>query len=124
MLRVVQCSWLSELRRVDSGLRVRPYPDTTFDRRGLLQHRAVRPTNAFRGALMKMMISTCAGAVPFAARLRRQTPYAIVARVVASAAVIGALACSPEPATAQFTQQGPKLVGSGAVGEAVFQGHS
>ena len=65
---------------------------------------------------MKMMNSTRVGAVPFAARTWRQSPSSFVVRVVASAAVIGALACAPDPAAAQFTQQGPKLVGSGAVG--------
>jgi hypothetical protein len=73
---------------------------------------------------MKMMILTRAGAVPFAARSRRQSPASIVARVIASAAVIGALAWAPRPAAAQFTQQGPKLVGSGAVGTVVSQGSS
>jgi FG-GAP-like repeat len=71
---------------------------------------------------MKMMISTRGGAVPFAGRWWRLNPFSIVAPVVASATVIGALACAPEPAAAQFTQQGPKLVGSGAVGSDVFQG--
>jgi hypothetical protein len=71
---------------------------------------------------MKMMILTRAGAVPFAARARRQSPVSIVARVIASAAVIGALTCGQ--AAAQFTQQGPKLVGSGAVGTTVSQGSS
>ncbi len=65
---------------------------------------------------MKMMNSTRVGAVPFAARTWRQSPSSFVVRVVAFAAVIGALACAPDPAAAQFTQQGPKLVGSGVVG--------
>jgi FG-GAP-like repeat/FG-GAP repeat len=64
---------------------------------------------------MKMLSSTRAGAVPFAAPSWRRTPSPIVARVVASAAVIGALVYAPQPAAAQFTQQGPKLVGSGAI---------
>jgi hypothetical protein len=62
------------------------------------------------------VISTRASGVAFAVRSRRQGPSAIVARVIASAAVIGAIICVSEPAAAQFTQQGPKLVGSGAVG--------
>jgi hypothetical protein len=73
---------------------------------------------------MKMMILPRAGAVPLAARSRRESPASIVARVIASAAVIGALASAPEPAAAQFTQQGPKLVGSGAVGPTASQGYS
>jgi FG-GAP-like repeat/FG-GAP repeat len=73
---------------------------------------------------MKMMILTRAGATTFAARARRQNPSSIVARVVASAAVIAALVCDTEPAAAQFTQQGPKLVGSGAVGSQAMQGSS
>jgi hypothetical protein len=73
---------------------------------------------------MKMMISTRGGAVSFAARWWRQTPPSIAARVIASAAAIGALACALEPAAAQFTQQGPKLVGSGAVGNLIQQGSS
>jgi hypothetical protein len=73
---------------------------------------------------MKMMILTRAGAATFAARARRQNPSSIVASVVASAAVIAALVCASEPAAAQFTQQGPKLVGSGAVGSQAMQGSS
>jgi hypothetical protein len=71
-----------------------------------------------------MMISMRAGAASLAVRPWRQIPSSIVARVVTSAAVIGALACAPGPAAAQFTQQGPKLVGSGAAGPVAFQGYS
>jgi hypothetical protein len=48
----------------------------------------------------------------------------VFARVVGSAAVIGALAWAPEPAAAQFIQQGPKLVGIGVAGSTVLQGAS
>jgi FG-GAP-like repeat/FG-GAP repeat len=72
---------------------------------------------------MKMMILTRAGAVSSAVR-SRQSLSAIVARVVAFAAVIGALVCAAERAAAQFTQQGPKLVGSGGVGYQNRQGQS
>jgi lipocalin len=65
---------------------------------------------------MKMMILTRAIAATFAARARRQSLSWFVARVIASAAVICALVCAPEPAAAQFAQQGPKLVGSGSSG--------
>ena len=40
------------------------------------------------------------------------------------AAVIGALACAPQPAAAQFTQQGPKLVGTGIGGHGASEGWS
>jgi hypothetical protein len=73
---------------------------------------------------MKMMISTRAGAVPFDARRWRQSPSSILAGVIASATVLCTLTCAPEPAAAQFTQQGPKLVGSGAIGRVVNQGSS
>jgi VCBS repeat protein len=81
----------------------------------VLRHRAIGLTK-HPGGLMKMMILTRAGAVSFAARARRQSPASIVARAIASAAFIGALICVPGPVAAQFTQQGPKLVGSGNSG--------
>ncbi len=37
-----------------------------------------------------------------------------IAKAVASVLVFGALLCASQPASAQFTQQGPKLVGGGA----------
>ena len=54
-------------------------------------------------------------------RGRGQKQSLVVTRVVAAA--IGALVCVSVPAAAQFTQQGNKLVGSGAVGSA-NQGYS
>ena len=45
------------------------------------------------------------------------------ARTVASILVFAALVCAARPASAQFVQQGSKLVGSGAVG-AALQGWS
>jgi hypothetical protein len=41
-----------------------------------------------------------------------------IARAVASVLVFAALVCAARPASAQFTQQGPKLVGSGPIGAA------
>ena len=43
---------------------------------------------------------------------------ASLAAAIAPVLVFGALLCAAQPALAQFTQQGPKLVGSGAVGGA------
>jgi hypothetical protein len=43
---------------------------------------------------------------------------------VAAAVCFSALLVSPELAVAQFTQQGPKLVGTGAVGTPIIQGYS
>src|SRR6202008_4387470 len=48
----------------------------------------------------------------------RPSRSSIVAQIVASAAVLGALVFVPQPVAAQFTQQGPKLVGSGSGGSA------
>ncbi len=62
--------------------------------------------------------------VSFGPRARRESPSAIVARVIVSAALIGALACASKPVAAQFTQQGPKLVGAGVVGSEALQGIS
>jgi hypothetical protein len=73
---------------------------------------------------MKVMGSTRTGAMTFAALASWQSLSSVAARVVASAMVIGALAFAPKPAAAQFTQQGPKLVGSGAVGYEILQGLS
>ena len=39
-----------------------------------------------------------------------------VARIAASTLIFSVLACVSQPASAQFTQQGPKLVGLGGVG--------
>jgi hypothetical protein len=47
-----------------------------------------------------------------------------LAKAVAAVAVFAALLCGPQPAAAQFVQQGPKLVGTGAVGFQVAQGWS
>ena len=44
-------------------------------------------------------------------------------KAIAPVLVFGALLCAAQPALAQFTQQGPKLFGSGAVG-AADQGQS
>ena len=41
-----------------------------------------------------------------------------IGKAIAPVLVFGALLCAAQPALAQFTQQGPKLVGSGAVGAA------
>jgi hypothetical protein len=46
-----------------------------------------------------------------------------IAKAVASVLVFAALVCAAQPASAQFTQQGQKLVGNGAVGGAL-QGRS
>jgi lipocalin len=46
-----------------------------------------------------------------------------IANAVACVLVFAALVCAARPASAQFTQQGPKLVGSGAAG-AAEQGYS
>ena len=46
------------------------------------------------------------------------------AKALASVLVFGALICASHPAAAQFEQQGPKLVGIGAVGTPVYQGKS
>jgi VCBS repeat protein/FG-GAP repeat protein len=71
-----------------------------------------------------MMISMRSGAVFSSARTSWKNRSSIVARVTAAAAVIGALVFAPKPAAAQFTQQGPKLVGSGAIGLFTQQGSS
>ncbi len=73
---------------------------------------------------MNTTISTRAGGVPSAARARRQGLFAIVAKVIAAAAAIAGSVCVPQPAAAQFTQQGAKLVGAGAVGSEVDQANS
>ena len=41
-----------------------------------------------------------------------------IGKAIAPVLVFGALLCAAQPALAQFTQQGPKLVGTGAVGNA------
>ena len=46
-----------------------------------------------------------------------------IGKAIAPVLVFGALLCAAQPALAQFTQQGPKLVGTGAVGVAE-QGYS
>jgi hypothetical protein len=53
-----------------------------------------------------------------AAASRPNLPSAI-AKPVACVLVFAALVCASRPASAQFTQQGPKLFGSGAVGIAI-----
>jgi hypothetical protein len=70
------------------------------------------------------MISTRFSGVPLPVRAWRRSRFSIVARVIASAAVIGALVCAPEPAAAQFTQQGPKLVGTADSRFAYIEGQS
>ncbi len=67
---------------------------------------------------MQILISKRAVSVAFAMSSWRQSRSSIVAQVVACTAVIAALVCTPQPGAAQFTQQGPKLVGSGSVGRA------
>jgi hypothetical protein len=73
---------------------------------------------------MNTTISARAGGASFAARARRQGRFAIVAKVIATAAAIAGSICVPQPAAAQFTQQGAKLVGAGAVGPEVDQANS
>jgi hypothetical protein len=53
------------------------------------------------------------GAIAAASRPNRASA---IAKAVASVLLFAALFCAARPAAAQFTQQGPKLVGSGAVG--------
>jgi hypothetical protein len=82
-----------------------------------------RLTLKYSGGLMQILISKRAVSVAFAVRScamrsRRQSRSSIVAKVVACTAVIAALVSIPHPVAAQFTQQGPKLVGSGSVGAA------
>jgi hypothetical protein len=60
------------------------------------------------------------GAVAAASRPNRAPA---IAKAVACVLVFAALVCAAQPAAAQFTQQGPKLVGSGAAG-AAQQGYS
>ena len=59
---------------------------------------------------MKMMISTHADGAAIAPRTQRQSRPLIVLQV--AAAMLGALVYTYEPAQAQFTQQGPRLVGT------------
>ena len=83
---------------------------------------------------MKTTISMRAGSAPLAARAWRGGLFAqsllakglfpIVARAIAIAAVIGTPICILHPAAAQFTQQGAKLVGTGAIGSVVDQANS
>jgi hypothetical protein len=72
---------------------------------------------------MRTTISMRAGAAP-SERARRQGLFAIVAKVVAAAVAIGGPIGVPQPAAAQFTQQGAKLIGTGAVGSGVNQANS
>jgi hypothetical protein len=72
---------------------------------------------------MRTTISMRAGAAP-SERARRQGLFAIVAKVVAAAVAIGGPIGVPQPAAAQFTQQGAKLIGTGAVGSEVNQANS
>jgi hypothetical protein len=60
------------------------------------------------------------GAVAAASRPNRASA---IAKAVACVLVFAALVCAARPAAAQFTQQGPKLVGGGAAG-AAGQGES
>jgi hypothetical protein len=70
---------------------------------------------------MKILISKGAVGVAPAMPSWRQSRSSIVAQAVASIAVIAALVAIPQPVGAQFTRQGPKLVGSGSVGQS-YQG--
>jgi hypothetical protein len=73
---------------------------------------------------MNTTISARAGGAPLAAGAWRQGVFAIVAKVLAAAALIAGPVCVPQQAAAQFTQQGAKLVGTGAVGPEVDQANS
>ncbi len=73
---------------------------------------------------MNTTVSARAGGPPFAARAWRQGVFAIVAKVLAAATLIAGPICVPQQAAAQFTQQGAKLVGTGAVGPEVDQANS
>src|SRR5208282_39074 len=77
---------------------------------------------------MSMMLSACT------ARARRAVAAASrpnwssgIRKAIACVLVFGALICASQPASAQFTQQGSKLVGTGYLsggGGGVFQGYS
>jgi hypothetical protein len=64
---------------------------------------------------MSTMLSTRTVRVRDATASRPNRASAI-AKAVACVLVFGTLVCAARPAAAQFTQQGPKLVGTGAVG--------
>jgi hypothetical protein len=72
---------------------------------------------------MKTLIWKGAVSMAFAVPSWRQSRSSIVAQVVASIAIIGALVSIPQSVAAQFTRQGPKLVGSGSVGQS-YQGYA
>jgi hypothetical protein len=74
-----------------------------------------------QGDVMSMMLSARIRA-SLAAGSRPDWSLAI-GKAIAPVLVFGALLCAAQPALAQFIQQGPKLVGSGAVGNAA-QGYS
>jgi FG-GAP repeat protein len=69
-----------------------------------------------KGNVMTIMPSAYATRVPktAAAASRPDWPSAI-AKAAASVLVVTALICTSQPAAAQFTQQGTKLIGNGAV---------
>ena len=51
------------------------------------------------------------------ARPQRAGRFSPMAKVAAGVLFLGALACAPQPASAQFVQQGAKLVGTGNIGD-------
>jgi PKD repeat protein len=68
---------------------------------------------------MSTMDSACtAGAGGAVATASRSNWSSAIAKAVACVLVFAALVCAARPASAQFTQQGPKLVGTGAAGAA------
>ena len=112
---VVRRSWLAEIQREILGCGYGCAPVQPVIDVGVAAPRHWTDQASW-GPHEDRSILTRAGAVSFAARARRQSPASIVARAIASAAFIGALICVPGPVAAQFTQQGPKLVGSGNSG--------
>jgi hypothetical protein len=67
--------------------------------------------------VMSMMdLARTAGVRGAGAAASRPNRSSATAKAVASVLVFAALVCAAHPAAAQFTQQGPKVVGSGAVG--------
>jgi hypothetical protein len=73
--------------------------------------------------LMSTMPSTRTGVRGAIAAASRSNRSAAIAKAAACVLVFATLVCAAQPAAAQFTQQGLKLVGSGSVGNAE-QGYS
>jgi hypothetical protein len=63
------------------------------------------------------VLLACASGLAVAAASRLSC-FSPVARAIVSVVIFAALICGPHPVSAQFAQQGPKLVGTGAVGVA------